>query len=140
MEFLGLLLCTLLQCMKVPADKLAEVKDKINIALSHKNSKITLTELQSLIGSLNFLYRAVAPVRVFISLLSFLTSKLTHPWHKVRINKGAVHDLHMWLTFLQNYNGVSFFRDIEWTDNTQISLFSDASKWGFGLFFDGLIV
>ncbi len=55
MEFLGLLLCTLSQCVKVPLSKLDYVKAKIDSALSHKNSKITLRELQSLISSLNCL-------------------------------------------------------------------------------------
>ncbi len=45
--FLGLLLCTLTQCLNMSADKLAEVTVKINTMLSHKNSKVTLRELQS---------------------------------------------------------------------------------------------
>ncbi len=62
-EFWGLLLCTLSQYVKVPLSKLDDVKSKINSSLSHKNSKITLRELQSLIGSLNLLCRAVAADR-----------------------------------------------------------------------------
>ncbi len=74
---------------------------------------------------------------LFQCVKSFLTCKLSKPWHKVHLNRGAIEDLHMWFTFLEDYNCVSFFGDLEWTDNTQLHLLNDASKWGFGLFCDG---
>jgi hypothetical protein len=43
----------------------------------------------------------------------------------------------MWLTFLQDYNGVTFFRDLRWTNTNQLSLYSDAAKWVMGLYFEG---
>ncbi len=43
----------------------------------------------------------------------------------------------MWLRFLQDYNGVTFFRDLQWLDTNQLSLYSDAAKRGMGLYFNG---
>ncbi len=137
LEFLGLTLCTDTQQVQVPETKLVEVREKIKKALAHERSRITLKELQSLIGSLNFLCKAIAPGRPFVRRLSFLTRGLTQPWQHVRLNKGVKDDLHMWLTFLEKYNGVTFFRDIQWSDTSQLGLYSDASMWGFGIYFNG---
>lgn len=68
MKFLSLLLCALSQCVKVQLTSLLRSKTD-----SHKNLNITLRELQSLVGSLNFLCVDVAPGRAFIRQLSFLT-------------------------------------------------------------------
>ncbi len=59
-EYLGLLTDTTKQLVRVPQDKLIDIKAKINKALSHKTNKINFRGLQSLIGSLQFLCRAVA--------------------------------------------------------------------------------
>jgi hypothetical protein len=77
----------------------------------------------------------VAPGRAFVRLLSFLTYNLTEPWHKVRLSQGAKQDLHIWLSFLDEYIGVSFFRDIEWKPNIGLKLFNNASKCGFVIMF-----
>ena len=124
--FLGLIIDTILQEVRVPQDKLIEVKDKILDFISR--SKVTLRELQSLIGSLNFLCRAVAPGRPFVRRLAFLTRNVTEPHFKVRLPAWAKADLQLWLHFLEAYNGVTFFRDLDWVDNTELSLYIDSNK------------
>jgi len=135
MEFLGLLVDTVLQQVKIPEDKLKDIKAKVDHALTLK--KVSLKELQSLIGSLQFLCRAVAPGRPFIRRLSYMTAKVSKPWHKVRMSLGCKDDLTMWKSFLDHYNGVTFFRDVEWTPKEALNLYTDASDWGMGLFYDG---
>jgi hypothetical protein len=60
--FLGLKIDTKKQTVTIPLEKLEEIVLKIKIVL--KKSKVTLKQLQSLIGSLKFACRAVAPGRV----------------------------------------------------------------------------
>jgi hypothetical protein len=62
--FLGLKIDTKKQTVTIPAGKLEEMVQKIKSVL--KLSKVTLKQLQSLIGSLNFACRAVAPGRAFL--------------------------------------------------------------------------
>jgi hypothetical protein len=52
------------QTITIPLNKLKEIEEKIKAVLN--KSKVTLKELQSLIGSLNFACRAVAPGRAFL--------------------------------------------------------------------------
>ena len=137
MEALGLLADTQLQLVCVPQDKVILAKDLIATALGHKHNKVTLRELQSLIGSLQFLCRAVAPGRAFIRRLTYLTIGALHPMHHIRLSAGARLDLQMWLHFLMHYNGTTFFRSIQWSTNDNLDLFSDASGWGIGLYFAG---
>ncbi len=100
LRYLGFTIDTIKQDVRVPQDKLLEVQKKVKHALRHENNKITLRDLQSLIGSLQWVCHAVAPCRAFIRCLSFLTFNLREPWHRVRLHKGAIADLHMWLTCL----------------------------------------
>lgn len=72
-EFLGLLIDSVRQQVRVPKDKIVDILHKIDIALSHTNNKISLKELQSLVGSLQFLCRAVAPGRRYNSLFYLLS-------------------------------------------------------------------
>ena len=49
--------------IRIPQCKLSEIKEKLESALGR--TKITLRDLQSLIGSLNFCARAIPSVRAF---------------------------------------------------------------------------
>ena len=101
--------------IRVPAVKVHKICPQIQQTLC--KSKITLVEVQSLVGSLNFLCKAIAPGRAFMRRLITLTTGLTKPYHKVRITKGARLDLLMWLDFLSHFNGVSAFLIHEWENN-----------------------
>ena len=56
--FLGLEIDSMNQIITIPLNKLKEIEEKIKAVL--RKNKVTLKELQSLIGSLNFACRAVA--------------------------------------------------------------------------------
>ena len=91
--------------------------------------KITL---KSLIGTLNFAYKAVRPGRAFLRRLIDLTHSLLRPFHHVRFTKGAKLDMNVWLSFLEDYNGTSLMLYENWLSSNKINLFSDASgKQGF---------
>lgn len=92
---------------RLPADKLAKARDIISQALLKK--KLTLRELQSIIGFLNFACKVVVPGRAFLRRLINLTIGIKNPPHHVRLTLQAKADLQAWLLFLQQFNGKSFF-------------------------------
>jgi hypothetical protein len=102
-----------MQTITIPDEKLVEIREKIKTVLQMK--KVSLKQLQSLIGSLNFACRAIAPGRAFLRRLIGYTISLRAPHHVTRVNANMKADLNMWLAFLKNHNGVSVFRDQIWT-------------------------
>lgn len=136
--FLGLLLNSRNMTVSIPQEKLEEIRQKIKHALSKE--KITLKEMQSLIGSLNFCCRAIIMGRPFCRRLIDKTCGLTKPFHHLRVSKGIRQDLLMWLHFFEAHNGVSVFHDQAWLSNAEVQLFTDSaggSGLGFGIFFQG---
>ncbi|CAC5410097.1 unnamed protein product [Mytilus coruscus] len=70
MIFLGLEIDTLEMAIRITQDKLTEVKGKLELTI--KKRKITLKDLQSLVGSLNFCAKAIPSVRAFNSTGGFV--------------------------------------------------------------------
>ena len=60
-----------------------------------KENKITLKDLQSLVGSLNF------------------------------FSKRVKEDMKVWLSFLESFNGKAHFPESEWSDNETLELYTD---------------
>ena len=136
LTFLGLEINTVSQSVAIPQDKLPVINGKIATAL--RSEKITLKNLQSLIGSLSFVCRAVPPGRAFLRRLIDLSKGVKKPWHLIRLSKGAKDDLHMWQVFLHNFNGSTIIPDQFWLLNEDLQLFTDASSTiGFGGYFQG---
>jgi len=134
--FLGLELDSENMQVRIPTEKVEQVIEKI-VTLSGKQ-KTNLKSLQSLIGSLNFCCRAIPMGRPFCRRLIDKTCGLTRPYHHCRITKEMKRDLQMWLTFFQDYNGISVFHDQFWLSNADVSLFSDSAGGvdkGFGVVF-----
>ena len=94
--------------VRVPQEEVSE-QFAIRFMQFLNKRKVTLDLVQSLLGSVNFLCKAIAPGRAFLRCLTNLTQKGTRPHHKVRITHGARLDLLMWLKFLVHFNGVSAF-------------------------------
>ena len=137
MVFLGLELDSLLMQVRIPHDKIEQLIGIIKTVLAHKQS-VTLKEMQSLLGSLNFVCRAVAPGRPFCRRLINSTCGVTKSYHHIKIKSGMRKDLSMWLKFLSDFNGISMFNDSFWSFNTDICLHTDSSAatgHGFGAMF-----
>ena len=88
--------------------------------------KVTLHELQSLIGFLNFTCSVVLPGRAFLRRLIDLTRGIRRPHFKIRLNNDAKSDLIIWLSFLEQYNGCTFFLD-ERMSASRYEITSDAA-------------
>ena len=134
MVFAGIELDTRAMEARLPDDKLVKCKERIAAAL--ERSKLTLKELQSIIGLLNFACKVVPSGRAFLRRMINLTIGVRQPSHHIRLNKHAKADLSAWLLFLQQFNGKSFFLGDEWVTNSALHLYTDASgSIGYGAVF-----
>ena len=127
--FLGIELDTINRQAKLPIEKLKEYENDIRLATYMK--KMKKSDLESLIGKLNFA-ASVVPARPFLRRLINLLKTIDKPHYFIRLNKGTQRDLYTWLSFLENYNGITYFRALKMCDSTAINMVSDASKKGFG--------
>ena len=133
MCFLGVRLDTEQMWAELPGDKLLEYASQVH-RISQR-TKITLRELKSVIGRLQFATVVVPHGRAFLRRLHDLTMGVKKPFYFIRISREARKDLHIWLKFLQHYSGKTIIRDIPDTDSRRIHMYSDASGWGFGATF-----
>ena len=130
LTFLGIELDTVLMEARLPADKILKIRSLLCSFLLR--SKLTLVEIQSLVGLLNFACSVVVPGRCFLRRLIDLTRGLARPHHRVRITKSAKADMTMWLQFVDQFNGKSLFLADRWENSEILNLFTDASNVGYG--------
>ena len=134
LEFAGITLDSVSQEARLPPDKLQKCRTLLH--QFHKRRTVTLRELQSLIGLLNFACSVVVPGRAFLRRLVDLTKGIKKAYHHIRLNKGARHDIKLWLTFLDNFNGRAFFLSDRWETSATLQLFTDAAgSKGYGAVF-----
>ena len=104
--YLGVMFDTVAMEMRVPPDKLAEIKSEIR--QWSRKSTITKRNLQSLLGKLFWVSRVVRLARVFMGrLLQMLRDMATTGDNvKVKLSDEARKDLKWWDSFLDHFNGV----------------------------------
>ena len=138
LTFLGIELDTEAMVLRLPEEKIVELKSLIKTIL--QKPKVTLRELQSLIGSLNFACRAISPGRAFSRRLINATCHVSKPNHRIRVNCEMKQDLLVWLEFLDHYNGITAMQDQNWQSNEQLEFYTDSAGGrgkGFGIYFQG---
>lgn len=134
-QFLGIELDSALMQARLPRDKLDRIKSSLDLFQNKKSA--TLQELQSLIGTLNFACKVIAPGRPFLQRMILLTKGVLKPHHHIKLNNGFFKDIAMWKHFIQHWNGVGMFLSIQWDSSDNLSLFTDASgTLGYGGFFN----
>ncbi|XP_033733376.1 uncharacterized protein LOC117322521 isoform X1 [Pecten maximus] len=136
--FLGLEIDTVEMLIRIPLQKTIELTDMLLRFVGQK--KVTLKELESLVGVLNFFCRALRSGRPFLRRLYDATSKVSKPYHFIRVSGEMREDLLVWLHFIQNFNGTLFFPDSAWSDSDVLQLFTDSAgnaELGCGAYFHG---
>ena len=119
---------------RLPRDKVMRCASLLSDYLKRK--KVTLRELQSLIGLLNFACSVVLPGRALLRRLIDLTIGIARPQHFIRLTREVNSDMRTWLAFLSNFNGSSFFLNQNWITNPSLQLYTDASgSFGYGAVF-----
>ena len=97
---------------------------------------MTLKDLQSIIGLLNFACSVIIPGRVFLRRLINLTIDIKKPYHFIHLNTEVKKDLRIWQTFLDSFNGKPFFLEEGWSSSYSLCFYTDAAQSkGYGLIF-----
>ena len=125
LTFLGLEIETLEMVIRIPQCKLSKVKEKLESALGR--TKITLWDLQSLVGSLSFCSKAIPSVRALNGRFCDAMCGINRPSHYIRVSSGMKADIKIWLSVLENFNGTCSFGQNIWLSNCQINLFTDSA-------------
>ncbi|XP_068749266.1 uncharacterized protein [Montipora capricornis] len=134
LQFAGITLDSVMQEARLPVDKLQ--KCRMLLRTFYKRRKVTLRELQSLLGLLNFTCSVIVPGRAFLRRMIDLTKGAKRPYHRIRLSKEAKSDMVTWLTFLDKFNGKTFFLDDRWDTSSSLDLFTDAAgSKGYGAIF-----
>lgn len=128
--FLGIEIDTKVMVATLPMEKIRRYALKISDTLDRR--KITLTELKSLLGVLQYATSVIRGGRAFLRRLYDLTKNVKHGHFKVTLNKQVKEDLLIWQKFLKCYNCVTIIRDNPSIDSDVINLYTDASLQGFG--------
>lgn len=129
MEFLGIEFDTLKMECRISSQRLLEIKELLNKWLGKKSA--TKVQLQSLIGSLQFIGKCVAPGRVFIGRMLETLRKLKCQYHKFKLKCEFKKDLLWWQRFLCKYNGISIIPEQLWCKPDKV-LSTDACLEGCG--------
>lgn len=133
LTFLGLELDTVEFEIRLPEDKLVSLMVEVLKLKSQKSA--TLTQLQSLIGMLNFACRVVPPGRPFLRRLIDLTVGRKKTYYHRRLSSEAKADLDTWGLFLNDFNGKALFPSGITHSSASLHLFTDASDLGYGCTF-----
>ena len=129
LTFLGIIIDTHTFELRLPADKLSRLRDAIKQWVRRRSC--TKKELESFLGHLSHAATVIPQGRVFLRHLFPLLAMDRAPHHYIRLNASARADLLWWQTFLQDWNGKSFFP----VASTSIEVSSDASgTFGCGAF------
>ncbi|XP_029466048.1 uncharacterized protein LOC115095888 isoform X2 [Rhinatrema bivittatum] len=133
--FLGIELDSEALESRLPEEKVMRLKGLVQRV--RRASKVTLRQMQALIGALNFACRVIPMGRAFIRRLSSTTVGLRASHHYIRVTRRVKDKLGVWEVFLKSFNGVCIMQGAE-VSNWDIELFSDAAGGlGFGVYFQG---
>ena len=111
---------------RLPHEKVEKCLLAICSLLGRK--KVTLKELQSLIGLLNFAYSVLTPGRVFLWRLINLTIGIKYTHHFIRLTSEAKKDLRLWETFMSSFNGKSFSLEDDWASSYSLRFYTDSAQ------------
>ena len=128
--FLGIEIDTKKMVATLPIEKIQRYSTRISETLNRR--KITLSELKSLLGILQYATAVIKGGRAFLRRMYDLTKNITHSHYKITLTRQVKADLHIWKRFLELYNGVTIIRDMPSINSDTINLFTDASLDGFG--------
>ena len=141
--FLGILMDGELLSLSIPTGKQVKAVNLLTEAVAKK--KVTIKQLQTLTGYLNFITKAVFAGRTFTRRMYTKYAKLggkLKPHHHIRLDAEFRFDCQVWLTFLANYRNQAICRPMVDLNKvrmaTEIKFYSDAStnpKLGFGAIF-----
>ena len=132
-EYLGIFLDSELMEARLPLEKVNRICEFIETFRNRKHC--TKKEILSLLGHMNFASRVILHGRSFVSHLIALSTKAKKLHHRIQLNLDCRLDLDMWLLFLKEWNGVSFFINDNITEAADMELYTDATQKSFAGFY-----
>ena len=109
LEFLGFELNSDEMVVRLPQRKLTELRALLRQWQGKKQCR--RRELESLVGKLAHASRVVIPGRTFTRRMFELLGGIRQGHHRVRLNESFRSDLLWWLTFMEDWNGMSLIRE-----------------------------
>jgi hypothetical protein len=131
---LGIIVDTLNFTLSIPHDKL---KTTISICKQfQKFSKVSKHQLQSILGLLMYLHKAIKPTRLFVNRIIALLRIAPHNG-LIHVGQEFKRDLEWFCRFAQVYNGITRFdKNIIFID---YEVYTDASLSGIGARFENKV-
>ena len=134
LQFAGITLESVLPQARLPVDKLHKCRTLLRTF--YKRRKVTLRELQSLLGLLNFTCSVLSQAAQFLRRVIDLTKGARRPYHHIHLSKEVKFDMATWLTFLDRFNDKTFFLDDKWEPSSSLELLTHAAcSKGYGAIF-----
>ena len=132
---LGIELDSQNQVARLPKDKLTRLRALLESWASHRWCR--RKELQSLIGHLHHAAKVVWPGRAFLRRMIDLLCCFKNDNHPIRLNAEFHLDLRWWCSFLESWNGVSFWLYPGLSATPTLEVTSDAAgALGYGAYFE----
>ena len=128
--FLGVLIDTARFEAQLPQEKLSRLRGLVAYWQGRRSG--SRSDLESLLGYLSHAATIIKPGRIFLRHLFSLLSRVRARHYHVHLDSIAKADLSWWMSFLESWNGTSFFIP---QDSPAIYVYSDASgAFGGGAF------
>lgn len=124
-KYLGVCIDIIQRQIAIPVAKIEDFLGTIHTLLASKT--ITKRQLQSLVGKVNFMGKAVKPARLFMSRI-LETLRQNHNNQLINIDTHMIADLRWFRKFLSKYNG----RSIMHTAHIHKTIYADSCLTGGG--------
>ena len=129
-EFLGIMINSEQMILSMSDDRVSDVLSELRYWESRRvGSK---RKLLSLLGKLVFVSKVVQPGRIFVRRLFTASTKVKVLYHRVKLCRESMKDIHWWIAFITVWNGKSLFYEDNWTLSSTLRFASDASDLGMG--------
>lgn len=131
LTFLGIELDTVKMEARLSQDKLTDLRSLLHEWVTKRTASIT--ELSSLEGQLQWCTNVVRPGRSFIDRIRSFKSARKQSGEGPHVLIAEVRrDIAWWSEFVSEWNGVSLFYELEWTQAEKLHLETDACEAGWG--------
>lgn len=129
-QFLGININTVDCTLSLDQLKVSKLESKLLCFKSRKRAN--KRQLQSLAGSLNWACQCVRGGRHFLRRILNIMNCLKMPSHKCKLSKEFQKDVTWWLSALEKFNGVVYYRSVK-----TLVVHTDACGDGAGMFCGG---
>jgi hypothetical protein len=126
MTFLGIELDTIAMETRFALDNVLKIKNSLSEMRVRR--KVTLRELQLLIGLLNFASCVVQSGRTFLRRLIDRTKGIQQPHFHIRLNKESRLYIAAWLLVIDHFNGKTMLLKQIRISANKLHLYTDAAR------------